>query len=137
MNHGSDTNHNPNPTDAFEFEITDFASARAVHDALPPGVDRLTELTTPHYWDSRRRKPLPTDRALAGATIEWLLALPPSLRPRTLCERFPRVGNALAAAWADAPSRAALLDRLLADCRGGRTGFPADVQREIETLCRG
>jgi hypothetical protein len=133
MNRSADTGPSTNPADALEFEITDFASARAAHEALPPGVGRLPELV-PHYWDTRRRKPLPTDRALSGTAIDWLLALPPSLRPRALCEAFPRVANALAESWPDAPVRAALIDSLLTDRRGGRADFPADIRREIEAL---
>jgi hypothetical protein len=133
-------NRDPHPTgpaqpDALDFELTDFDTARAAHDRLPEGVDRLPELT-PGYWERHRRKPQPTDRALAGATIDWLLALPPSLRPRQLCDQFPRVANAVAAAWADRAERARVLDDLLVDRRGGRRGFPVSVVREIEVLRR-
>jgi hypothetical protein len=135
MNQGSHPDQSQNPADLLEFELIDLDAARAAHDALPPGVVRLSELL-PQSWESRRRKPLPTDRALAGATIDWLLALPLSIRPLTLCDRHPRVANLLAAAWADVPTRAAMLDSLLTSSRRGRIGFLADIQREIEALPR-
>jgi hypothetical protein len=135
MNHGSQPGQTQNSDDPLEFELIDVDAARAAHDALPPGVDRLSELL-PQSWDSRRRKPLPTDRALTGATIDWLLALPLSIRPITLCDRLPRVANLLAATWGDLPARAAMLDSLLNSSRRGRIGFPVDIQREIEALPR-
>lgn len=122
--------------DAFEFEITDFTTARAELDRPPPGVGRVAELE-PGYWEQRRRKPQASDRALTGAAIDWVLALPPSLRPRKLCEQYPRVANALADAWRDPFERKRVLDDLLTDRRGGRRGFPLEVLGEIEALRRG
>ncbi len=136
MSPSDTTRQKANPPDSLDFEITDFATAREALDALPPGVGRVSE-RAPRYWDSRRRPPSPTDRALSGAAIDWMLALPPSQRPHTLCARFPRVANALAAAWADMAARTALLDSLLADGRGGRAGFPGVVRAELERLRKG
>jgi hypothetical protein len=118
--------------DGIEFELTNIDEARRAHDALPEGVDKLPELV-PDYWQQRRRKPQPTDRALAGFAIDWLIALPPALRPHALCERYPRAANALAAAWHCA-ERGAVLDDLLGNKRGKRRGFPVDVRIEIEAL---
>jgi len=121
--------------DAIEFEIIDFAAAREALDELPTGVAKVPTLV-PGYWEPRRRKLLPRDRALTGPTIDWLLALSSALRPHALCEHYPRVANALAQAWPRADGRAQMLDALLADERGGRQGFPPDVRREIESLRR-
>jgi hypothetical protein len=121
--------------DAFEFEITDFTTAREELDRPPAGVGRVAELQ-PGYWEQRRRKPQASDRALTGATIDWVLALPPSLRPRKLCEQYPRVANAVADAWRDPIERKRVLDELLTDRRGGRRGFPLEVLHEIEALRR-
>lgn len=119
--------------DALEFELTDFATAREALDELPSGIGRSPTLT-PGYWEQRRRKLLPRDRALAGPTIDWLLSLPPAQRPRALCERYPRLANAIAEVWALPDARAQLLNALLADERGGRRGFALEVRREIEAL---
>lgn len=130
----SHTEKPPLPPGSIEFELTDFDTARQALDALPDGVGRLPE-QAPNYWQQRRRKPLPAERALAGVTIDWLMALPPTLRPHVLCERYPRVAYAIAAAW-HGSERAAVLDGLLGDTRGQRHGFPADVRNEIEALRR-
>jgi hypothetical protein len=120
------------PAGWIEFELTDVDDARRAHDTLPEGVDKLAELA-PNYWERRRRKPLPTDRALAGPTIDWLLSLPATLRPHVLCDRYPRAANAIAGA-ADGVDRLAVLNDLLSDGRGHRRGFPAEVRQEIVAL---
>jgi hypothetical protein len=131
-----DTSSSPEaPSGSIPFETTDFDDARRSLDELPAGVGELAKYT-PNYWEQRRRRPRPEDRALTGAAIEWLLSLPPELRPRTLCERYPRVVNRVAAAWSHVEERALVLHSLLVDTRGGRKGFPADIRREIEALSR-
>jgi len=117
---------------SIEFELTDLENARLALEELPEGVDKVPTLAA-NYWEQRRRKPLPTDRALQGATIDWMLKLPVSLRPRELCDRFPRAANAVAAAW-NGNERAAVLDDLLTDHRGRRRGFPPEVRSELEAL---
>jgi len=118
---------------SIEFELTDFEDARLALEELPEGVDKVPKLAL-DYWAQRRRKPLPTDRALQGRTIEWLLKLPASLQPRELCERFPRAANAIAAAWHDGGERVAALDGLLSDRNGTRRGFPPEVKSELQAL---
>jgi hypothetical protein len=122
----------PAPPGSIEFELTDLEHARLALEELPEGVDKVPMLAL-NYWEQRRRKPLPTDRALQGSTIEWLLKLPVSLQPRELCDRYPRAANALASAW-HAGGRAAMLDELLSDRRGNRRGFPPEVKSELQAL---
>ena len=117
---------------SIEFELTDFEDARLALEELPEGVDKVPKLA-PDYWEQRRRKPLPTDRALQGRTIEWLLKLPASLQPRELCDRYPRAANALAAAW-HGGERVAVLVELLSDRNGTRRGFPPEVKSELQAL---
>jgi hypothetical protein len=88
----------------------------------------------PGYWASRRREPKPSDRALTGAAIDWMMTLPPALRPQSTASRYPRVVNSIAVAWAVPADRAAVVQHYLVDSRGDRRGFPADVQRELEAL---
>jgi hypothetical protein len=123
------------PPDTIPFEITDFDDARRSLDELPAGVAELAKYV-PNYWEQRRRRPRPEDRALTGPAIDWVLALPAELRPRALCERYPGVANMIAAAWSRAEERALVLQSLLTDARGGRRGFPENVRREIEALSR-
>jgi hypothetical protein len=118
---------------SLEFEVTAVSEARRKLEELPPGVDSLPTLI-PGYWERFRRTRLPTDIALTGATIEWLLRLPARARPRVLCERYPRIANAIASAWQEPNDRRAMLDELLVDRRGGRRGFPVKVREEIEML---
>jgi hypothetical protein len=122
----------PAPPGAIEFELTDLENARLALEELPEGVDKFSMLA-PNYWEQRRRRPLPTDRALKGSTIEWLLKLPVALRPRELSDRYPRAANAVAAVW-HGNERAAVLDDLLSDRRGSRRGFPPEVRSELQAL---
>ena len=121
------------PLGTIEFELTDLSDARQVMDDLPPGV-REVEKLAPGYWEQRRRKALVTDRALTGAALDWLIKLPPEVRPKVLCEQFPRVANVIADAWNDGPAGDRLFVRLLGDDRGGRRGFPADIEHELKRL---
>ena len=121
------------PLDAIEFEATDFDSARQALDELPPGVAEVMYLQ-PGFWEQKRRKTTATDRALTGAAMDWVIGLPPALRPHATCEQFPRVVNAIAAAWSDAACSMQLLDTIVNDRRGGRRGFPDVVKRELVAL---
>jgi len=123
----------PPAPDSIDFEITDFDQARQVLNDLPPGVGRAKALE-PGFWEQQRRKPTPTDRALTGAAMDWVIALPPDIRPHVTCEQFPRVVNAIAGAWQDSAYSVQVLDHMIKDYRGGRRGFPADVQRELAAL---
>ena len=68
--------------------------------------------------------------------MDWLVELPPPLRPHSTCEQFPRVANAIAESWQDVPLCTSVLDCMLNDYRGGRRGFPATVQAELLALMR-
>lgn len=121
------------PPGSIDFEVTDFDEARRVLDQLPAGVEEMRRLK-PADWPAHRRKPLPTDRALTGQAMDWVIGLPPSLRPHGACEQFPRVVNAVAASWDDAAYSLQVLDHMINDYRGGRRGFPAAVKAELLAL---
>jgi hypothetical protein len=123
----------PAQLDSLDFEITDFDEARRALDELPAGLTAMQQ-TTPGYWAQRRRGVLPSDRALTGTAMDWVVSLPPTIRPHTTCEQFPRVANAIAESWEDVPLCTRVLDHMLHDYRGGRRGFPATVQVELSTL---
>jgi hypothetical protein len=116
-----------------DFELTDFDSARQALEELPPGVAEVKRLQ-PGYWEERRRAVAPTDRALAGVTLDWMAKLPPTVRPARLAERYPRVANQLAQNWASGMKCAETFNDLLVDQRGGRHGFPYDVEAELKGL---
>lgn len=121
------------PPGSIDFELTDFEDARHVLDDLPAGVAEAKHLQ-PGYWNEQRRKPVATDRALTGAAMDWVIQLPAALRPHATCEQFPRVVNAISAAWPDKPFSLQVLDHMINDYRGGRRGFPAPVRSELAAL---
>lgn len=126
--------YQPSAAGSFDFQPVSIDSARAALDELPSGVARVLE-GVPGYWQNNRRPPLATDRALTGRAMDWAVQLPANIRPLITTERYPRIINAIAAAWPDAAARAEMFDHLLNDRRVGRRGFPIDVEREISALC--
>lgn len=125
----------PRPEDeGFDFEPTDFEDARRVLDEESITQFDVAAPTDSPHWKRLRRATVPSDRALTGKGIDWLLALPAGLRPHTLGARFPRIVNALAEIWEDPDRVQAALERLLNDGRKGRAGFPADVHAELVAL---
>ena len=119
---------------AIDFELTDFADARRVLDVESLSQFEVATVESEAHWKRLRRQRLPGDRALTGVSIDWLLALPPSLRPDRLSRDFPRIVNDLASAWRAPLECHAALDRLLNSARRGRQGFPAAVLVELVAL---
>ena len=120
--------------EGLEFEITDFGEARRVLDDESISQFHVETVVLPAHWKRLRRATLPTDRALSGQAIDWLLSLSPDLRPEKLGEQFPRIANGLAAAWHDPDERQAVFDKLLNGERKGRKGFPPEVHDELVAL---
>jgi hypothetical protein len=128
----------PKPTppddDGLEFELTDLEDARRVLDEESISQFDVAGAASPAQWKRLRRSSLPTDRALSGSAIDWLIALPPTLRPEHLPRRFPRIVNALAVVWHDADACHVAMAKLLDDTRKGRQGFPPEVRAELVAL---
>ena len=120
--------------EGFEFELTDIEEARRVLDAESLSQFDVATVVAPEHWQKLRRGNLPTDRALTGQAIDWLLDLPPKLRPESLSLQFPRIINALAEVWAEPERCQAAFDSLLCDGRRGRKGFPDAVRHELVAL---
>ena len=121
-----------NPSGLIEFEITDVNQARK--EAEKPAAIVALEKLLPGQWEEQRRPLTPSDRALTGKTIDWLMALPVSARPKALSEQYPRIVNHLAEYWVDPACTQLALMRLLADERGGRKGFSLQIEQEIGRL---
>lgn len=122
------------PSDgSIDFEDTDLADARRALAIPPAGVEQVQRLR-PGYWEERRRAPVASDRAMTGATLDWVIALPAEARPTQLCDQFSRVANSIAAVWKDRITCLAYLNGLLVDRRDHRRGFPVIVRHEIEQL---
>ena len=120
--------------EGFEFELTDFDEARRILDSESLSPFDVAAVVPPEHWEKVRRRRVPTDRALTGRGIDWLLALPAPLRPQNLSLQFPRIVNALAEAWPEPERCRAALDGLLCDGRKGRQGFPPEVHQELVAL---
>ena len=120
--------------EGFDFELTDFDEARRILDSESLSQFDVGALERPEHWKRVRREKRPSDRALTGQAIDWLLGLPPALRPENLSQQFPRITNALAEVWNDPEQLQAALDGLLCDRRKGRKGFPAAVREELVAL---
>ena len=80
-----------------------------------------------------RRKAQPAG-VMLPATRQWMNSLPPDYRPHRLAIRFPRIANLIAARWDSPKECTAYMSSLLHDERGGRKGFPAEVQEDITDL---
>jgi hypothetical protein len=115
-----------------DFEPVSIDEARAALDEIDAA---MASLVSPEYWQKVRRPSQPSDRALTGRSMKWLMDLPEEVRPQVTMQRYPRVINALVDVWADAQARDLAFENLLNDRRPGRRGFPIDVERELSTLC--
>ena len=72
--------------------------------------------------------------SLSDATRAWLEALPMSVRPVALADKYPRIANKLASLWKQPRQCDVYFESLLVDERGGRQGFPQSVALELVTL---
>ena len=130
----------PTPPDSvwqdegFEFELTDIDEARRILDTESISQFDVATIVSPDHWKKLRRPKLPSDRALTGHAIDWLMALPSALRPERLSHEFPRIVNALAEVWEEPDQCQAAFDGLLCSQRKGRTGFPPAVLEELLAL---
>jgi hypothetical protein len=86
----------------------------------------------PEDW-SPVRKARPADYLLP-ASERWMEHLPHDVRPLALATRYPRIVNLVARQWSDRGACPAFFEELLIDRRGGRQGFPADVQHDLSKL---
>ena len=103
----------------------------------PGAAMQRSEPTYPDHsstWDGRRRAKVPSDKAMTGSTLDWVISLPAHLRPKQLCDRLPRVANSLAAVWKDRTACLAMLAGFQADSRASRRGFPVVLREEIQRL---
>ena len=82
---------------------------------------------------ARMRKASPANYLLP-TSIEWLRSLPRQVRPVALATKYARIVNLLAQQWNDHHACCSYFDALLADRRGDRRGFAADVLADIRML---
>jgi hypothetical protein len=105
--------------------------------AAASGDDRAKASAQPRTWSEAewagRRKAQPAQVILAS-TRHWMNSLPPDYRPQSLAIRFPRIANLIAASWDNPKECNAYIYSLLHDQRGGRKGFPPEVQKDLADL---
>jgi hypothetical protein len=124
------------PSGSIEFEqVEPEAVARELNapdEDTPDGPD--ADPLSINFGRAKDFKPSAIERMLAGTTIDWLIAFPPELRPKALCDRFHHVANRLASDWSHKPRSAINVQALATDTRWGSAGFPALVQGELQQL---
>lgn len=123
------------PSAFIEFEpVTPAATAEQPNKPVDDQND--TDPLSVTFGRRKDYKPTAAERMLAGTTIDWLIALPVDVRPKTLCERFPHVANRIATEWPNAAQATQSLTTLAADARWGSAGYPAQVQAELERMAK-
>ena len=98
------------------------ASGRSAGPVEPSGED---------WFDVRRARPADY---LLPIGERWLRGLPPEVMPASLVTTFPRIVNLIAMQWDDRGACASYFEELLTDRRGGRRGFPQNVERDLSRL---
>jgi hypothetical protein len=81
-----------------------------------------------------RRPSTAPDRELKVYGIKFLAALPVTVRPLKLGEKYPRIVNTLGLLRGQPTSFRAYFDDLFVDNRGDRQGFPPDIEEELARL---
>jgi len=122
------------PPGSIDFKVTDFDDARRSIDELPAGVAELNRLMHGYDWALQWRKPLPTDWAITCAALDWVIGLPPAVRPHAARKRFPRVVNAIPETWTGVHYGLRIIDHMIRDDRGGRRCFQAAVKIELDAV---
>jgi hypothetical protein len=89
---------------------------------------------TPIDWSALRAPLTDADKVLVSETHLWLRTVPRAFHPRQLCIQYPRAANRLARAWHDPDVVDRLLNDLLSDQRGDRSGFPVRIVDELKLL---
>jgi hypothetical protein len=89
---------------------------------------------TASHWLALRSTVSDADHRLDAVAEQWLRDLPEYAQPKLLCARHPRVANRLASLWGQPNRRADVLDSLLADERGDRSGFAPAIRAELVRL---
>ncbi len=83
---------------------------------------------------ARRAPDSPEDHTLNAAGQAWFAALPKTVQPVKLAERYPAICNRMGERWQQPELIIRYFDELLMDNRGGRQGFPISIAIEIASL---
>lgn len=123
--HGSATPSAPPRTTAAATTAGAFsASTRADTHYIRPAAET----------ESLRRPTHDDDFLLSNGASRWVFSLAPDDRPEWTVLHYPRVVNRIARCWSDRELLETLFEELLVDRRGGRAGFPPQIQAELVRL---
>ena len=102
----------------------------------PPGEGAETPSSQPAAGAgaARRAPDSPEDGTLTAAAQTWYAALPKTVQPVLLAERYPGICNRMGERWQRPNLIILYFDELLMDNRGGRQGFPISIAIEIASL---
>ena len=120
-----------------EFEVVDFDSAReawATPRNATPAPAAAPSPSAAQNWEDRRHAASPEDIVPTADALLWFAKLPEPIRPKQLLQAFPRVLNRIAAHWAQRAECLSVLEDLLIDRRGTRSGFAPPIAEEIARL---
>jgi len=90
--------------------------------------------------DWRWARPFTPPATLNAATIRWLAALPPEVRPIELPRSYARIANRLCELWPQPHACEQYFEnltrehRMTGDRQSRRNGFPGNIAREIDAL---
>jgi hypothetical protein len=110
---------------SLEFERVSIAGMRAEQEAEQKQKDERRH-------GAQRAAQL--SAVLLDETSRWMTSLPADVRPLHLARRFPRIANSIAELWRRVARCEEYLDTLVVDLRGDRSGFPAEVAKELTSL---
>lgn len=105
----------------------------AEHTAGPERGEQAAIPSSPEADWTGQRKAMPA-AFLFPATARWMASLPFEFQPTAIGVAFPRIANVLASLWTRPDALTSYLNELLIDKRGGRSGFPIKVLRELHAL---
>ena len=131
---GDDLDDSAAEIEGLDYQVVEIEDARRTLDTESLTQFDMAAVAGDDDWVSKRRPRVATDRALTGKALDWLMALPPTLRPEELGLAFPRIVNALSQVWDDPEQFQVALEGLLFDGREGRQGFPPAVHAELLAL---
>ena len=85
------------PSGSIDFDPTPITPAAAPAAPVDDKIDH--DPLSINFGREKVYKAAATERMLAGATIDWLIAFALDARPKALCEKYPHVANRLAQGW--------------------------------------
>ncbi len=97
-------------------------------------MNQETTTNVSSAFQTLRRSPSQEDLQLSSESKAFLSALGPTLEPKELAGKYPRILNQVARLWRRPMQLDQYFEELLIDTRGNRQGFPMKIVLELSTL---